>query len=160
MSESSEEEILVNGVKEVKKYLLPQSTFAVRARREGEHAYSSMEIAAKLGSNILDSDIPGLRVDLTNPDSEIFLDIRGNLAHYFKRFCIKFTKQDRTNFAMEVFKKLVTVEKIHKFSSKIYPVQSSCSGKFYCSYIDICASGSVDSNKHYIREKVSPELKI
>ncbi len=83
VSESSEEEILVNGVKEVKKYLLPQSTFAVRARREGVHAYSSMEIAAKLGSDILDSDILGLRVDLTNPDTEIFLDIRGNLAFIY-----------------------------------------------------------------------------
>ncbi len=78
-----EEAILKNGVNEATRLFSPNSSFAVRVRREGVHPYSSMEIAAKLGSKILDSDIHGLKVDLTSPQLEIFVDIRGDLAFIY-----------------------------------------------------------------------------
>jgi thiamine biosynthesis protein ThiI len=42
-----------------------------------------MDIARQLGEKILLSQLKGLRVDLDNPNREIFLDIRGSLAFIF-----------------------------------------------------------------------------
>jgi tRNA(Ser,Leu) C12 N-acetylase TAN1 len=83
VSKSDEDEILATGVQEAMKFFPPNSTFAVRVRREGKHPYSSMEIAAKLGSAIFNSSIPGLKVNLTTPRVEIFLDIRGDLTFIY-----------------------------------------------------------------------------
>ena len=83
VSRSSTDEILTNGLQKAMEYFPPHSSFAVRVRREGTHPYSSMEIAAKLGSKIFESEIVGLKVDLTHPQVEIFLDIRGDLAFLY-----------------------------------------------------------------------------
>ena len=80
---SDEEEILANGVKLALEFFPPHSSFAVRVRREGLHPFSSMEIAAKLGRKILESDISGLKVNLTTPQVEIFLDVRGKLTFIY-----------------------------------------------------------------------------
>ncbi|MHA1994418.1 MAG: THUMP domain-containing protein [Candidatus Hodarchaeales archaeon] len=80
---SSEEEILTNGAQKAAEYFPPHSSFAVRVRREGLHSFSSMDIAARLGSKILESNIPGLKVNLTSPQGEIFLDIRGELTFIY-----------------------------------------------------------------------------
>ena len=85
VSKSSEDDILTNGVQEAIKFFPPNSAFAVRVRREGTHPYSSMEIAARLGSKILDTNIPGLTVNLTTPQVEIFLDIRGGLTFIYSK---------------------------------------------------------------------------
>lgn len=50
-------------------------TFAVRARREGVEGYTSQQIGAEVGSAIYDA-IPGLSVDLTHPDYEVFVEAR------------------------------------------------------------------------------------
>ncbi|MDK2974189.1 MAG: tRNA uracil 4-sulfurtransferase [Methanofollis sp.] len=50
-------------------------TFAVRARREGVEGYTSQQIGAEVGSTIYEA-IPGLSVDLTHPDYEIFVEAR------------------------------------------------------------------------------------
>ena len=80
---SEEEEIITTGVYEAKKIVLSGSTFAVRARREGKHPFTSMEIAAKLGSAILESEIQDLKVDLTTPEFEILIDIRDHLTFIY-----------------------------------------------------------------------------
>lgn len=56
--------------------------FAVRARRAGSHPYTSQDAAARAGEAILDS-IPGLKVDLRNPDLAIHLEIRGRSGFLF-----------------------------------------------------------------------------
>lgn len=60
------------------------SSFAVRARRTGKHSFSSVELAAKLGEYIIDSnsDIQ-LKVNLTNPDYTLHLDVRGEVTYIF-----------------------------------------------------------------------------
>ncbi len=77
---SVEKDILATGVFKAKKIIPFKSTFAVRARREGKHPFTSMEIAAKLGKAIIESEIQDLKVSLTSPEYEIFIDIRDHLA--------------------------------------------------------------------------------
>jgi thiamine biosynthesis protein ThiI len=60
-------------------------SFAVRARREGEHKYNSMELGKEAGSAIyLAND--GLRVDLTDPDVTFFIEVRNNKAFIFDSY--------------------------------------------------------------------------
>jgi thiamine biosynthesis protein ThiI len=60
------------------------ASFAVRARRTGNHPYTSQWLAAELGSVILES-FKGmdLKVDLDEPDSEVFVEVREKVAYLF-----------------------------------------------------------------------------
>jgi thiamine biosynthesis protein ThiI len=59
-------------------------TFAVDGRRIGEHDFSSQEMRGKLGERILEG-IPELElsVDLSNPEQEIYVEVRDEKAHLF-----------------------------------------------------------------------------
>ncbi|MHA2175929.1 MAG: THUMP domain-containing protein [Candidatus Hodarchaeales archaeon] len=81
--DSEEREILEKGVIEARKLISSAATFAIRVRREGTHQYSSMDIASKLGSKVLSVMKNCLKVNLTDPEVEIFLDIRLNLAFLY-----------------------------------------------------------------------------
>lgn len=58
--------------------------FAVRARRTGNHPYNSQKLAEEMGSTILDSfkDL-SLKVDLDEPDVEVFIDVRDKWAYLY-----------------------------------------------------------------------------
>jgi thiamine biosynthesis protein ThiI len=60
------------------------ASFAVRTRRTGSHPYTSQQLAADLGSVILDSfrDL-GLNVDLDEPDAEVCVEVRGKEAYLY-----------------------------------------------------------------------------
>ncbi|HZD43138.1 MAG TPA: tRNA uracil 4-sulfurtransferase ThiI [Methanomicrobiales archaeon] len=55
--------------------LQPGMSFAVRARREGTHEFTSQELAAAVGAEIL-RNIDGISVDLDRPNYEIFVEVR------------------------------------------------------------------------------------
>ncbi len=61
-------------------------TFAVGGRRVGEHSFSSQDMRGSLGERILEG-IPELelKVDLSNPDQEIYVEVRDDKAHLFTR---------------------------------------------------------------------------
>lgn len=59
-----------------------KGSFAVRARRTGNHDFSSQEAAAEAGEAILEKK-PDLEVDLDNPDHELHLEIRDKLTYLF-----------------------------------------------------------------------------
>ncbi len=59
-----------------------EGSFAIRARRTGEHPYSSQELAAEAGGAVLESN-PKLTVDLTSPDHELFIEVRNDKAYLF-----------------------------------------------------------------------------
>ncbi|QOJ78294.1 tRNA 4-thiouridine(8) synthase ThiI [Infirmifilum lucidum] len=54
--------------------------FAVRARRAGEHPFTSMDVNRLLGERLLKY---ARKVDLENPEVEVYVEIRGNRAYFF-----------------------------------------------------------------------------
>src|SRR2546422_5372069 len=66
-----------------KDVLRPGTSFAIRARRSGEHPYTSQEFAKVAGKAIQDA-IPGLAVNLSAPNHEIHVEIRGPRAYLFR----------------------------------------------------------------------------
>ncbi|MFZ3355592.1 MAG: THUMP domain-containing protein [Thermoplasmata archaeon] len=58
--------------------LTPQASFAVRARRTGQHTFTSQELARDLGGVVLDRwPERALHVDLEHPNVELFVEVRG-----------------------------------------------------------------------------------
>lgn len=60
------------------------ATFAIRARRTGNHPYTSQTLAEDLGGVILESfkDMD-LKVDLEEPDAEVFVEVREREAYLY-----------------------------------------------------------------------------
>jgi thiamine biosynthesis protein ThiI len=76
-------ETLRNYVKELvkqKKFQGKQS-FAIRCRRVGQHEFTSQEMAAYCGSVVVDE--VGAPVDLSNPDFEIYVEVREDETYVF-----------------------------------------------------------------------------
>jgi len=69
------EGLAATAVEHAERHLQPGMSFAVRARRSGVEGFSSQELAAAVGSAVLDR-IPGARVDLSAPDYEISVEAR------------------------------------------------------------------------------------
>ncbi len=63
------------------KTLNKEKSFALRVTRTGEHDFSSQDVAVKLGNVIVDATKAG--VDLSNPDFELFIEIRDDNAFFF-----------------------------------------------------------------------------
>ncbi|MBM5804664.1 MAG: hypothetical protein FJZ49_01095 [Candidatus Verstraetearchaeota archaeon] len=80
----SDLETIVQAGTEIAQKTLRSGTFAVRCRRTGSHPYSSVQVAALLGESIrgLGKD---LKVDLTNPQQVISVEIRDELAIIYAR---------------------------------------------------------------------------
>lgn len=57
-------------------------SFAVRARRVGNHPYTSMDLARELGAAI-QRVRPDLRVDLDRPDWEVHVEVREDKAYVY-----------------------------------------------------------------------------
>jgi len=57
--------------------------FAVRARRVGTHPYTSQSLAKEIGSAILSTG-EKLKVDLDNPDFEVWVEVRHDKAYIFR----------------------------------------------------------------------------
>lgn len=68
--------------KKYKLELLSHKTFAVRVKRTGKHSFTSMELAAELGKFILDI-LPELKVNLTNPEYILYLEVRDKNTFIF-----------------------------------------------------------------------------
>ncbi|MEF8833083.1 MAG: THUMP domain-containing protein [Candidatus Thermoplasmatota archaeon] len=58
-------------------------TFAVRARRTGQHDYGSQDVEDQVGSLILDEN-PDLEVDLDDPENEFRVEVRHDRAYVFR----------------------------------------------------------------------------
>jgi thiamine biosynthesis protein ThiI len=62
-------------------------SFAVKARREGNHPYKSMDVGREVGSAIFLANEPrGVRVDLTNPDVTFYVEVRDRRAYLFSEY--------------------------------------------------------------------------
>ena len=58
-------------------FIKPEETFAIRVTRQGKHTYSSQDLASKIGGLI------NAKVDLSNPQKEIFIDVRNDQAFIY-----------------------------------------------------------------------------
>jgi len=63
--------------------LTPGQSFALRPRRVGTHPFTSQDLARELGE-LIRKGVPGVRVDLTNPDVAIHVEVRRNRAFVFR----------------------------------------------------------------------------
>ncbi len=59
-------------------------SFAIRASRSGVHDFTSIDLGRVCGDAV-SRCTPGSRVDLTNPDREIFIDMRQNRAYVYTK---------------------------------------------------------------------------
>jgi thiamine biosynthesis protein ThiI len=64
-----------------KEYLNENKSFALRVTRTGKHKFTSQDAAIKLGNDIV--NVTKARVDLTNPDFELYIEIRNDRAFLF-----------------------------------------------------------------------------
>ena len=61
-------------------------TFALRVKRSGNHEFSSKDIAVRIGQDIIDFFLESniqLKVNLTNPDKIIFIEVRDDFSYIF-----------------------------------------------------------------------------
>ena len=62
-------------------------SFAVKARREGTHPYTSMDVGKEAGSSIfLKNEELGIKVDLTAPEKTFYIEVRNNRAFIFDEY--------------------------------------------------------------------------
>ena len=78
------EELKAESVRFADQLLCEGATFAVRARRTGDHPYGSQDVCEEVGSALLSaySEL-GLRVDLDEPDVTVFIEVRGPVAYLY-----------------------------------------------------------------------------
>ncbi|GGE61669.1 tRNA sulfurtransferase [Streptosporangium jomthongense] len=63
---------------------LDRKSFAVRARRHGEHDFQSVDVQRAVGRALMQS-ATGARVDLRSPDVEVRIEVRGERFHIAHR---------------------------------------------------------------------------
>ncbi len=76
ISEISKTAILIS-----KQKLDKNKSFAIRTTRNGDHDFSSQDVAIQIGNDIVKKT--KARVNLTNPDFELFIEIRNDMAYLF-----------------------------------------------------------------------------
>ncbi len=77
LDSSDLDEVLVFVKRNYSDWIPEGSTFAVRVRRVGEHPYKSIDVARKVG------ELVDRKIDLKNPDVELFIEIRGNRTYFY-----------------------------------------------------------------------------
>ncbi len=79
---SDRSDITVTALRLLDPLLRSGTTFAVRARRTGQHSFTSQQLAADLGGDILERFADrGISVDLEHPDVELAVEVRDNRAY-------------------------------------------------------------------------------
>ena len=63
--------------------VVPGNSFAIRARRTGEHAFSSMDLGREAGTAVWKAFDGELTVDLDGPDVELEVEVRGTVAYIY-----------------------------------------------------------------------------
>ena len=85
---SDMESIKATAVNYSKDVLADNSSFKIKSRRVGTHQYTSMDIAVQVGEAVLYANQDrGVKVDIHNPDKEIFVEVRENQTFIFSEYC-------------------------------------------------------------------------
>jgi thiamine biosynthesis protein ThiI len=87
ISDSAMEEMQRTAAEYSRSVLKDGQSFAVKARREGNHPYKSMDVGREVGSAIfLANEDRGVRVDLTHPDVTFYVEVRERKAYIFTEY--------------------------------------------------------------------------
>jgi thiamine biosynthesis protein ThiI len=87
ISDSAMEEMQKAAAEYSRTVLREGQSFAVKARREGNHPYKSMDVGREVGSAIfLANEDRGVRVDLTHPDVTFYVEVRERKAYIFSEY--------------------------------------------------------------------------
>lgn len=78
-------ENITERVLEVAKEILNKNdSFALRVKRSGKHEYSSLDVARIVGQKIIEHFAEyNLKVDLSNPNKKIFIEVRDDFSYIF-----------------------------------------------------------------------------
>jgi thiamine biosynthesis protein ThiI len=81
---SDKEEVFMTAAEVSKPLFKKGMSFRVKARRTGQHDYTSMELAKEAGSAVWNAnEEKGPSVNLTNPDLTFYIEVRQNKAYVF-----------------------------------------------------------------------------
>lgn len=81
---SDQESIFQLAIDIARPFFKQNMSFCIRARRNGQHPYTSMELARDTGSAVfLAYEHLNPKVNLTNPDLEIFIEVRQNRSFVY-----------------------------------------------------------------------------
>jgi thiamine biosynthesis protein ThiI len=87
ITDSAMEEMQKTAAEYSRTVLREGQSFAVKARREGNHPYKSMDVGREVGSAIfLANEDRGVRVDLTHPDVTFYVEVRERMAYIFSEY--------------------------------------------------------------------------
>ena len=110
-----------------KENLTKKKSFALRVERTGDHSFTSQNVAVQIGNYIVKATKSG--VDLTNPDFELFIEIRDKNAYLF-------TKKIRCTGGLPLRtqgKILVFVDNLDSILAAWYIMHRGCSTVFLIS---------------------------
>lgn len=83
-STSERKDIYSQAIEQSKPFFKHETRFCIRVRRNGDHEYTSMELARDAGSAVfLAYQHLNPKVDLTHPELEIFVDVRQNKSYIY-----------------------------------------------------------------------------
>lgn len=84
---SEMEDICASAAKYSEGRISEGQSFAVKARREGNHPYTSMDVGREAGSAIfIKNESLNVKVDLTNPDKLFYIEVRNSKAYIFDSY--------------------------------------------------------------------------
>ena len=84
---SDMEDICASAAKYSEGRISEGQSFAVKARREGNHPYTSMDVGREAGSAIfIRNESLNVKVDLTNPDKLFYIEVRNSKAYIFDSY--------------------------------------------------------------------------
>ncbi len=72
---------MVTEVTKIASNFKKKETFAIRVKREGKHKFTSQQLAAELGSAVVEKY--GNKVDLSNPKKTIYVEVLGDKSYIF-----------------------------------------------------------------------------
>lgn len=107
-----------------KEKLTKNKSFALRVERTGTHDFTSQDVAVQIGTDIVKTTKS--KVDLTNPDVELFIEIRDEDAYLF-------TKKIRCNGGLPLRtqgKILVFIDSFDAILAAWYVMRRGCSMVF------------------------------
>lgn len=75
ITSTEREKIIGEAVLAAKRHLKGSNSFAIRANVTGQHSFNRRDLNEAIGSTVLEN-IKGLKVDLTKPEKEVFVEVR------------------------------------------------------------------------------------